>query len=82
VDRLNSGTIEHAVKVALRGVSPRDLACTARVLRRMASGIMGEAVGNGSGGAVRARQASGRGVGAPLGSARARRGRTSARPGR
>jgi DNA-binding MarR family transcriptional regulator len=50
VDRLNSGTIENAVKTALRGVSPRDLACTARVLRRMASSIMeagGGANGNG-----------------------------------
>jgi DNA-binding MarR family transcriptional regulator len=58
VDRLNSGTIENAVKVALRDVSPRDLACTARVMRQMASSIMeaggrrvasGNASGNGAG---------------------------------
>jgi DNA-binding MarR family transcriptional regulator len=40
VDRRNSGTIENAVKIALRDVSPRDVGCTARVMRRIASSIM------------------------------------------
>jgi DNA-binding MarR family transcriptional regulator len=40
LDRLKLGTIENAVKLALRGVSERDIACTARVLRRIASSII------------------------------------------
>jgi DNA-binding MarR family transcriptional regulator len=50
VDRLNSGTIENAVKVALRGVPERDIACTARVLRQIASTIMESGGGNGTSG--------------------------------
>jgi DNA-binding MarR family transcriptional regulator len=49
LDRLSSGTIEHAVKLALRGVSEHDIACTARVLRRMASSIMEAGAGTGVG---------------------------------
>jgi DNA-binding MarR family transcriptional regulator len=66
VDRLNSGTIENAVKSALRGVSARDVACTARVLRLMASTIMeagGVRATNGNGnGAERPRPARRRGA--------------------
>jgi MarR family transcriptional regulator, organic hydroperoxide resistance regulator len=40
VDRLKSGTIENAVKAAMRGVSDRDIARAARVVRRIASRVM------------------------------------------
>jgi DNA-binding MarR family transcriptional regulator len=40
VDRLKAGTIEHAVSVALRVTPRREIACTARAMRRIASTLV------------------------------------------
>jgi DNA-binding MarR family transcriptional regulator len=72
VDRLNSGTIENAVKLALRDVSPRDVGCTARVMRRIASSILEAGGGTAT---------NGNGAGRPRATARPAA-RRPARPGR
>jgi DNA-binding MarR family transcriptional regulator len=40
VDRLEAGTIEHGVKVALRAIPRREIACTARTMRRIVSTLL------------------------------------------
>lgn len=40
IDRLKTGTIEHEVNLALRGIPSRDIACTGRTMERIASTLL------------------------------------------